>query len=79
MATKRKPMKLDLKEGALHEQMGVKKGEKLPKSAVNKLASAKPGTKVKVGDKTVTASEKTKKRANFAKVAATWKKGSKKK
>lgn len=75
-----KPLKLNLKEGALHESMGIKADDKLPKTAVNKLASAKPGTKVAVKGKSVPVTKLSKKRAQFAKNAATWKHtGSKKK
>lgn len=69
---KKKPMKLNLKEGALHEMMEVDKDEKLPKSAVNKLAKAKPGTKVAVKGKKISASPLAKKRAQFAKNASKW-------
>lgn len=79
MATKRKPLKLDLKEGALHEQMGVKKNKNLPKSKVASLAKAKIGSTVSVDGKQQKMSVKLKKRAVFAKNASTWKKGSKKK
>jgi hypothetical protein len=54
----RKPMHLHLKEGALHRQMGVKEGAKIPAS---KLA-------IKRGD-----SPLTKKRKQFAINAKKWK------
>jgi len=53
-------LKLKLKKGALHKQLGVPKGKKIPKS---KLA-------IKEGD-----SAKTKKRKQFAINASKWKKG----
>ena len=59
MATKRKPMKLKLKKGALHAALGVPKGTKIPKS---KLAIKK------------TDSPLMKKRKQFAKNASKWKK-----
>lgn len=53
-------LKLKLKKNALHKQLGVKKGKKIPAS---KLA-------IKKGD-----SPLTKKRKRFAKTAAKWHKG----
>ena len=76
--TKRKPLNLKLKKGALHKTMDIDENEKLPKTAISKLAKAKPGTKVPVNGKKVTATKLTKKRAQFAKNAAKWKKGGKK-
>lgn len=56
------PMKLKLKKGALHKELGVKKGEKIPSS---KLVIKK------------TDSPLTKKRKQFAINAKKWKKGGK--
>lgn len=59
---KRKPMKLKLKEGALHKDLKVKQGEKIPAS---KLA-------IKPGDSAL-----EKKRKQFAINAKKWKHGGK--
>jgi hypothetical protein len=57
-----------VKENALHEKMGVKKGKPLPSEKVNKIAHADVGDKV--GNKKVTALEK--KEAVFAENAKKW-------
>lgn len=54
-----KPMNLNLKKGALHEALGVKMGEKIPESSLDKALGSK--------------SPLMRKRANFAKNAAGWK------
>lgn len=54
----RKPMKLHLKKGALHKEMGISKGEKIPVEALEK-EKAKGGLAAK--------------RANFALNARKWK------
>lgn len=54
-----KPLNLKLKKGALHSALGVSQGEKIPE---NKLESALGST-----------SPLMKKRAQFAKNAASWK------
>lgn len=54
-----KPMKLNLKKGVLHESLGVQQDKKIPESSLDKaLGSSSPLMR---------------KRANFAKVAKTWK------
>ena len=58
-ATEKKPMKLKLKKGALHKDLGVKKGQKIPTS---KLA-------IKPGDSAL-----EKKRKQFALNSAKWRK-----
>ena len=60
-------------KGSLRSKMGAKPGKNLPVSAVDKLANAKPGTKVKVGNKTVTASKSISKEARLAKSMRKWK------
>ena len=56
----RPPMNLKLKKGALHEQLGVPKGEKIPVSTLKEKAQSK--------------NETTRKRAQFALNARKWKK-----
>lgn len=57
MAEKRKPLNLNLKKGALHKELGIPEGEKIPLKLIrNKLKTA-------TGD--------MKKRLNFALVAKT--------
>jgi len=70
MASKRKPLKLDLEEGGLHKDLGVSPKKKIPKGKINAIAKAKIGTKV--NGKQVTT--KLKRRATFAKNAAKWNK-----
>ena len=56
--TKKKPMKLDLKKGALHKTLGVKSDKKIPKSKIKKAEHSK--------------NPLTRKRAQFADNASKW-------
>ena len=60
----RKKMNLKLKAGALHKQLGVKQGEKIP---AKKMAAAKKKAKA-------TGNKKLAKRVQFAENAKKWKK-----
>lgn len=57
----RPPMKLKLKKGALHKQLGVPQGEKIPVSTLKEKAKSE--------------NETTRKRAQFALNARKWKHG----
>lgn len=54
----RKPMKLNIKKGALHRQLGIPAGRRIPTSTLMRLKRSKNPT--------------TRKRANFALVARHW-------
>ena len=56
----KKPMKLKLKKGALHKELGVPEGKKIPKS------------KIKAAEKS--SNPLTRKRAQFADNASKWNK-----
>ncbi len=58
---KRGKLQLDLKRGALHKQLGIKEGDKIPLAKLQELKKSKNPT--------------TRKRANFALISQTWKKG----
>ena len=55
------PLNLNLKKGALHKTLHVPQGKKIPQSAL--------------ADALASPNALTRKRANFAKVAATWNHG----
>lgn len=65
----RKKMNLKIKKGALHKELGVPAGEKIP---AKKMAAAKKKAKA-------TGNTKLAKRVQFAENASKWKKGGKKK
>ena len=65
----RKKMDIKVKKGALHKELGVKEGTKIP---AKKMAAAKKKAKA-------TGDTKLAKRVQFAENAAKWKKGGKKK
>ena len=54
----RTPLNLHLKKGALHKTLGIAQNKKIPSSAL--------------ADALASPNALTRKRANFAKVAATW-------
>lgn len=54
------------KPGALRKQLGIKDGEKIPKSILNKIAKAEIGTKVSFRKKSITVTAQLKKRAVLA-------------
>jgi hypothetical protein len=55
------PLDLKLKKGALHKQMGIPQGEKIPVQSLREKAKSQ--------------NETTRKRAQFALNARKWKKG----
>lgn len=71
---KKKPMKLDIKEGTMRSAFGVKEGQKVNPADENKVLNADTGDKVKLSTgKTVTATAGLKKKANLSKNMRTWK------
>jgi len=67
MAKKKLWMQSAVKQkGALRRQLGIKPGQKIPSSVLQKLATAEIGTKTKA-DGTVTVTRQLKKRAVLAK------------
>ena len=60
-----------IKKGALHKQMGVPQGKKMPKGRMNKMAS-KLHKKVAKGGKLSAQQLKTSRRLAFAKAARGW-------
>jgi hypothetical protein len=54
------------KRGSLHRQLGVPKGEKIPKDLLNAVKAAEPGRVVRAGGKRVRVTRLMKKRANLA-------------
>lgn len=60
-----------VKKGALHKQMGVPAGKKMPRGRMAKMAS-KLHKKVKSGKKLTAAQLKTSRRLAFAKAARGW-------
>lgn len=64
----------DMKKGALHKALGYEGGDKIPASILNKIASAKIGTNIKVKGKEIKVTNKLKKEANLAKTLSKMKK-----
>jgi hypothetical protein len=54
------------KKGALHRQLGVPEGEKIPVGILYRIRDARPGTETPVHGKKVSVTPLLKKRANFA-------------
>jgi len=54
------------KKGALRSQLGIKEGEKIPKSLLRRISKAKVGTKISFRGKSITVTAKLKKRAVLA-------------
>lgn len=58
-------------KGLFHKQLGVPQKERIPKALVNKIVSAKVGSKIKnptkTGKRTIRVTTLCKQRANFAK------------
>lgn len=54
------------KKGALRSALGIKEGEKIPKSLLQQIAKAEVGTKVSYGGKSITVTAQLKKRAVLA-------------
>jgi len=70
----RRKLKLKIKKGALHRQLGIPEDRKIPVNVLNKILSKDVGEKIKVNGKTITVTSLLKKRANFAKNARKWRK-----
>jgi len=58
--------KAKVKKGALRSQLGIKEGEKIPSSILNKIAKAKVGSKISFKGKTFTVTTLLKRRAALA-------------
>lgn len=54
------------KKGALRAQLGIKEGETIPKSILQRIVSAETGTKINFKGKTIVVTTKLKRRAILA-------------
>jgi hypothetical protein len=54
------------KRGSLHRQLGVPKGEKIPRELLNAVKTAEPGRVVRASGKRIRVTKLMKKRVNLA-------------
>ena len=57
----------DVKEGALHKQLGIPSSETIPVSYLDQILNGDIGTTVRINGKYLTITPKLRKRAQFAK------------
>ena len=67
MAKEKWIQEIDLKEGALHKQLGIPEDEKIPVSLLEKILISKPGDVIKWNGKKIKVTPKLLKRARLAK------------